>query len=177
MAVHGFKDNKSLAAVVTTVNNQAPDENGNVNVPGGSSDDVVKSVNNQTPDGSGNVDIDTGVMKVNNQTPDGSGNVDIDFTENKVTYSGTPPYDITMQPNTLYYLGETAIQLLNLTFAPGESGKVAEYHIIFKSGSTATLLTLPTSVKKPTDFEILPNKMYELSICENLLMAATWEVL
>lgn len=174
----GIKNNKALVPVVLTVNNTAPDENGNVEVEAQSPSDVVKSVNGETPDSTGAVTVDTGVMTINSTEPDGDGNIDLSTAEPRITYSSTPPYDIQMQPNTLYYLGAAAIQILNITFAPvGDTTKVAEYHIIFKSGSTATILNLPETVIKPTDFTIESDKMYELSICENLLLVNSWEVL
>lgn len=173
-----IKNNKALVNAVLTVNGEAPDENGNVQVTAQVPSNIVKSVNGQTPNEQGAVTVDTGVMSVNGFDPDEGGNVNISTVEPRVTYSSTPPYDITMQPNTLYYLGETAIQLLNVTLAPNsDSNRVAEYHFIFKSGSTPTTLNLPSSVKKPTDFEVEANKMYEISICENLMMCTTWEVL
>lgn len=175
---NAFKDNKALVPAVLSVNGVKPDSTGNVAVSGDT--DAVKTVNGVFPDNSGNVKIDTGVMKVNGTAPDGSGNVTIPIpsgVEPRVTYDGTPPYEIEMQPNTLYYLGTSAIQLLTITLAaPQKTDEVAEYHIIFKSGSTATILNLPSTVIKPTDFAIQTNKMYELSICENLLVAAVWEV-
>lgn len=173
-----IKDNKSLVDAVLTVNGEAPDANGNVEVEAKAPTDVVKSVNGNTPNASGAVTVDTGVMTINDAEPDESGNIDISTAEPRVTYSSTPPYDIQMQPNTLYYLGETAVQLLNITFAANpDSNRVAEYHLIFKSGSTPTNLNLPNTVKKPTDFEVEANKMYEISICENLMLVTAWEVL
>lgn len=173
-----IKENKALVNTVLTVNGEAPDASGNVTVEAKAPTDVVKSVNGQTPNQSGAVTVDVGVMTINDEQPDESGNFDISTAEPRVTYSSTPPYDITMQPNTLYYLGETAIQLLNVTLAANpDSNKVAEYHFIFKSGSTPTNLTVPETVKKPTDFTVEANKMYEISICENLMLVSTWEVL
>lgn len=136
----------------------------------------VKTVNSQAPDGTGNVTVDTGIMTVNNQQPDESGNISLNLVEPVVTYDSVPS-SIQMNPNTLYFLGTTQdVQSLTLTFNPGESGKIAEYHIIFRSGATATTLSLPSSVKKPDDFEIEKNKIYELSVVENLLLACSWSV-
>lgn len=45
-------------SVVRTVNNTAPDANGNVNVSGGGGEGTVKSVNNVQPDANGNVSLD-----------------------------------------------------------------------------------------------------------------------
>ena len=38
----------------------------------------------------------------------------------------------------------------------------------FISGSTATVLTLPNSVKFPDDYEIEANKKYQVSIVDNI---------
>ena len=38
----------------------------------------------------------------------------------------------------------------------------------FISGSTPTVLTLPTSVKFPDDYEIEANKKYQISIVDNI---------
>ena len=143
--------------------------------PGG--DTAVQSVNGISPDGTGNVTLPTGVMTINDQEPDGDGNFEISTIEPRVSYNTTPPYSIQMQPNTLYYLGNYNIQGLNVTLAaPADTTHVAEYHFIFRSGSTATVLNLPQSVIQPPNFEVEPNTVYEVSICENLMLVQSWEV-
>ena len=140
-------------------------------------DTAVQSVNGISPDGTGNVTLPTGVMTINDQEPDGEGNFEISTIEPRVSYNTTPPYSIQMQPNTLYYLGNYNIQVLNVTLtAPADTTHVAEYHFIFRSGSTATVLNLPQSVIQPPNFEVEPNTMYEVSICENLMLVQSWEV-
>lgn len=57
---------------VKTINCQAPDENGNVEL------DIsgnIKTINNEIPDEDGNINIDIGVKTVNSQVPDENGNV------------------------------------------------------------------------------------------------------
>lgn len=140
-------------------------------------DTAVQSVNGISPDGTGNVTLPTGVMTINDQEPDGEGNFELSTIEPRVSYNTTPPYSIQMQPNTLYYLGNYNIQVLNVTLAtPADTTHVAEYHFIFRSGSTATVLNLPQSVIRPPNFEVEPNTMYEVSICENLMLVQSWEV-
>lgn len=140
-------------------------------------DTAVQSVNGISPDGTGNVTLPTGVMTINDQEPDGEGNFELSTIEPRVSYNTTPPYSIQMQPNTLYYLGNYNIQVLNVTLAaPADTTHIAEYHFIFRSGSTATVLNLPQSVIQPPNFEVEPNTMYEVSICENLMLVQSWEV-
>ena len=160
---------------------EAVGEDGSITVgtadsaPGG--DTAVQSVNGKKPDGTGNVTIPTGVMTINSQKPDGEGNFDISTVEPRVTYSSTPPYSIQLQPNTLYYLGNRSVQMLTVTLAAQPDAKrVAEYHFIFRSGSTPTVLNLPESVIKPEDFAVEANKIYEVSICENLMLVQSWGV-
>lgn len=140
-------------------------------------DTAVQSVNGISPDGAGNVTLPTGVMTINDQEPDGEGNFELSTIEPRVSYNTRPPYSIQMQPNTLYYLGNYNIQVLNVTLAtPADTTHVAEYHFIFRSGSTATVLNLPQSVIQPPDFAVEPNTMYEVSICENLMLVQSWGV-
>ena len=140
-------------------------------------DTAVQSVNGKKPDGTGNVTIPTGVMTINDQEPDGEGNFDISTIEPRVSYSATPPYSIELQPNTLYYLGNYNIQVLNITLAAQpDAERVAEYHFIFRSGSTPTVLNLPESVIKPEEFAVEANRVYEVSICENWMLAQSWGV-
>ena len=140
-------------------------------------DTAVQSVNGKKPDATGNVTMPTGVMTINSQKPDGEGNFDISTIEPRVSYSSTPPYSIQMQPNTLYYLGNHNVQMLTVTFAAQpDTKRVAEYHFIFRSGSSPTVLNLPESVINPEDFAVEANKIYEVSICENLMLVQSWEV-
>ena len=157
---------------VQSVNGISPDGTGNVTLPTG-----VMTINDQEPDGTGNVTLPTGVMTINDQEPDGEGNFELSTIEPRVSYNTTPPYSIQMQPNTLYYLGNYNIQVLNVTLAaPADTTHIAEYHFIFRSGSTATVLNLPQSVIQPPNFEVEPNTVYEVSICENLMLVQSWEV-
>lgn len=120
---------------------------------------------------------DTAVQSVNGISPDGTGNVTLPTIEPRVSYNATPPIHVQMQPNTLYYLGNYNIQALSVILvAPADTAHVAEYHFIFRSGSTATALNLPQSVIRPPNFKVEPNTVYEVSICENLMLVQSWEV-
>lgn len=80
-----------------------------------------------------------------------------------------------LQPNILYVWPEMAA--LSLTFAaPADTGAAAEYHVIFTSGATATVLSIPDTVKVPDGFSIDANKVYELSVLESCLTWQSWEV-
>lgn len=79
--VNGMYDNTTIdekladAGKLKTVNGQAPDSSGNVNIKIPS--DYVKSVNGQTPDGYGNVTIDSGGVKKVNGTSPTNGNITV----------------------------------------------------------------------------------------------------
>ena len=74
----------------------------------------------------------------------------------EVTVSGTDPV-ITATANTRYICGEVT----TLSFTPSATG-VCE--VIFTSGSLATVLTLPATVKMPEWFEVETDHTYEISI-------------
>lgn len=69
-------------------------------------------------------------------------------------------------PNILHVWGEVAE--LNITLANGEDGVVNEYMVQFASGATATTLTLPDSIVWMSAPNIQANKVYQVSIINNL---------
>ena len=81
-----------------------------------------------------------------------------DVTE--VAVSGTDPV-ITANANTRYTCGE----VLTLSFTPCASGTC---DVMFTSGSTTTLLTLPSTVKMPEWFEVESGYTYEISITDGV---------
>ena len=88
---------------------------------------------------------------------------------NTVTVSGTDP-TITAEENTRYICGE----LLSLNFTPCQSGIC---DIRFTSGSTLTVLTLPSTVKLPDWFEVETNRTYEISIIDGAYGTVTsWSI-
>lgn len=79
--------------------------------------------------------------------------------------TGTSSTSYGIAPNTLHVWGEVSALYLSLT--PGEVGYVQEYMIQFTSGSTATTLSLPNTLKwlngvTPSDIEA--SKTYQVSI-------------
>ena len=75
-----------------------------------------------------------------------------------VQVTGTTPV-ITANQNTRYVCGEVA----TLDFTPSASGIC---DVIFSSGSTATVLTLPNTVKMPDGFSVEANTVYEINIAD-----------
>lgn len=84
----------------------------------------------------------------------------IGVEENVITVSGATP-TITGAPNTRYVCGEVT----SLSVTPPSSGTI---DVVFTSGSTVTVLTLPNTVKMPEWFEIETNRVYELSIMDGV---------
>lgn len=79
---------------------------------------------------------------------------------------GTNDTTFALTPNVLHVWGEVAA--LNLTLAAETSGVVNEYMAQFTSGTTATVLTLPETVKYIGDSTIEADKTYQVSIINNL---------
>ena len=87
----------------------------------------------------------------------------------QVTGSGT---SVTLDPNKFYVFGEVAE--LDVSFAQGTAGQVNEYHFAFTSGSTATVLSLPVDVIMPDGFTVEADKVYEISIVNNMGLFKGW---
>lgn len=83
-----------------------------------------------------------------------------------VEVTGRTP-TITAQANTRYVCGE----LDTLDFTPSATGIC---DIIFTSGSTATVLTLPNTVKMPSGFSVAADTVYELNFLAGLGVYQTW---
>ena len=74
---------------------------------------------------------------------------------------------VTIQSNVLNVWGEVAS--LDITLAePTDNTSVNEYMAQFTSGETATTLTLPNTIKWMAVPNIQPNKVYQLSIVNDL---------
>ncbi|MCO6515440.1 MAG: BppU family phage baseplate upper protein [Snodgrassella sp.] len=87
------------AGKLKTVNGQAPDSSGNVNIKIPS--DYVKSVNGQTPDGYGNVTVDSGGVKKVNGTSPTNGNITVPmYSPNLLKGSSEQPKDIPPNAST-----------------------------------------------------------------------------
>ena len=81
----------------------------------------------------------------------------------------------TLDPNKLYVFPEMSALTITLA-AITDNTIVNEYHFIFESGSTATVLTLPASVLQPDGFTVEANMHYEVSILEGAMTAQGWAV-
>lgn len=84
---------------------------------------------------------------------------------------------IEIQPNTMYIFGEAAS--LTITLAePSDEGHLNEYMFEFTSGSTATALTVPDTVKWVSEMNIEANKIYQVSIVNNIgiIMGVSYEL-
>lgn len=89
-----------------------------------------------------------------------------DITGMQVINHGTGDTTFALTPNKFHVWGEVAS--LTLTFATGEVGYIQEYIFQFTSGSTATTLNLPSSVKWITSNTVEANKTYQVSILNSL---------
>ena len=91
------------------------------------------------------------------------------YSVNVVTVSGTTP-TITASANTHYVCGEVA----TLDFTPSQTGIC---DVVFTSGATATVLTVPSTVKWANGFDptsLDANTTYELNIMDGLGVACAW---
>lgn len=78
---------------------------------------------------------------------------------------------VSLEPNKLYVFPEMAE--LTINFPQTRVITYREYHFIFESGETPTVLTLPENVK--SDLAVESNRIYEVSIIDNLLAWTSWE--
>lgn len=83
--------------------------------------------------------------------------------------------EVTIAPNTLNVWDE--IGTLNINLQAPTEGIVNEYLIQFTSGSTPTVVTLPEDVKWTTPLKIKANKIYQISIVNNLATYAEFNAL
>lgn len=90
-----------------------------------------------------------------------------------VTVTGTTPV-ITATDGTQYICGEVS----TLSFTPSATGTC---DIIFESGSTATVLTIPSNVRFPEWFDpsdVQPNTTYEISITNGIYgVVMAWPII
>jgi hypothetical protein len=108
----------------------------------------IKSINGTSLLGSGDIQIDSELI--------------IDIIEH-----GTSDTTLALTPNVYHRWG--AVSSLSITFAaPSDKTILNEYMFEFISGSTATSLTLPSTVKWASELSIEANKTYQVSIIDNL---------
>lgn len=92
---------------------------------------------------------------------------DISGKANKISVVQTSTSTIEINPNTFYKFGE--VSSLNITLAAiTDTSVLNEFMFEFVSGSTATTLTLPSSVKWLETPTIEANKTYQCSIVNNI---------
>ena len=92
---------------------------------------------------------------------------DISGKANKISVVQTSASTIEINPNTFYKFGEVAS--LNITLASITDNTIYnEYMFEFVSGSTATTLTFPSSIKWLETPTIDANKIYQCSIVDNV---------
>lgn len=73
---------------------------------------------------------------------------------------------VEIAPNVLNLWGE--VTSLDITLAEGKAGVVNEYMFQFTSGATATTLVLPAEIKWMSTPVIQANRVYQISIVNNL---------
>ena len=113
---------------------------------------------------------------------DGSGAVTVTIPEGSGGSGGTARIEklstdtaVELESNKLYVFPE--MTSLTITLAtPSNTAIANEYHFVFQSGSTATTLTIPDTIKVPSGFSVDANKIYEISILEGCLCEQSWEV-
>ena len=113
---------------------------------------------------------------------DGSGAVTVTIPESSGGSGGTVRIEklstdttVALEPNKLYIFPE--MSELTITLAePSDTGIANEYHFVFQSGETATTLSIPDTVKLPSNFSVDASKIYEISILEGCLCVQSWAV-
>lgn len=79
----------------------------------------------------------------------------------------------TIKPNYKYIFGERSA--LTISLEPVTDSTIVNHYMFeFTSGSTATTLSLPSSIKWTTEPSIKPNKTYQISIENNLGVIQEW---
>ena len=91
-----------------------------------------------------------------------------------VVKAAPPSGSYALSPGVLYDFTQADASALTFTFEAPAAGKAAAYHVMFKCGSTAATVTLPEGVKTPDGYVIEANRVYELSILQNMLAYQSW---
>ena len=83
--------------------------------------------------------------------------------------------EVVLNPNVLYVFPEMSSLSYTLNEVPTDS--IAEFHIVFTSGSIMpTKITHPSDVRIPDDFKIEAGRIYEIRIIEKCLSYNSWTV-
>lgn len=109
----------------------------------------------------------TNIKTINGESVLGSGDITISSAYPEVNH-GTGDTTFTLTPNTFHVWDK--VTSLTLNFGNETSGVANEYLFQFTSGSTATSLTLPNSIKWANDNvpTIGANMIYQISILKGL---------
>ena len=99
--------------------------------------------------------------------PDATVWIDTSGEGDIVTVTGANPV-INGVSNTMYICGEVS----TITINPPADGGIID--VVFTSGSTVAVLTLPQTVQMPYWFEVEANKTYEINIFKNLGAVMSW---
>ena len=91
-----------------------------------------------------------------------------------VVKAAPPSGSYALSPGILYDFTQADASALTFTFEAPAAGKAAAYHVMFKCGGTAATVTLPEGVKTPDGYVIEANRVYELSILQNMLAYQSW---
>ena len=91
-----------------------------------------------------------------------------------VVKAAPPSGSFALAPGTLYDFTQADATALTFTFEAPQNGKAAAYHVMFRTGSTAATVSLPEGVKTPDGYVIEANRVYELSILQNMLAYQSW---
>lgn len=113
---------------------------------------------------------------------DGSGSVMVTIPEGSGGSGGTVRIEklstdttVELEANKLYIFPEMVELTITLS-EPTDIGIANEYHFVFQSGATATTLSIPDTVKLPSNFSVDASKIYEISILEGCLCVQSWAV-
>lgn len=85
-----------------------------------------------------------------------------------------PSGSFALAPGVLYDFTQADASALTFTFEAPAAGKAAAYHVMFKCGGTAATVNLPDGVRTPDGYVIEANRVYELSILQNMLAYQSW---
>lgn len=121
----------------------------------------LKTINGQSIVGSGDITIEGG---------SGGGSCSPAYPVVNHDASDNTLY---LTPNTLHIWDE--VGTLDLSLGDETAGVANEYLFEFKSGAEATTLSLPNDIKFTEDLVIEANKIYQVSILNNLASVLSWE--
>lgn len=93
------------------------------------------------------------------------------WVEQTITTSGAVTQ--ALDPYTLYHFTGD-LTALTITFNAPEEGIIPHYHFDFLSGTTAPMLTMPSTVTMPDDFSVEASRRYEVDVLNTFGTVASW---